>query len=139
VLRSIPAGVVVTVVLLSGAGAGAGAGTAHRVVALHVPGGAPWPEGAATILTFQGETDAEIVAHGVPAGRRAFAYGVWLTGPVASHFIGFTPTARRHQALRVLAPLPAHWRRYRTLELTRERTSSPEGPGVVVLKGPLHR
>jgi hypothetical protein len=106
---------------------------------LAVPGGAAkTPIGAAAVFELSGALNVNIVATGLQPGGNSFAYGIWLAGGTGgSKFIGFTPNVKANTTMRVLAMLPANVNAFKTLELTKETTSTPTTPGTVVLQGAL--
>ncbi len=106
---------------------------------LAVPGGkSKSPFGVAEVLGQNGSLVANIVGQGLAPSGHQFAYAVWLTGPnTTAHFVGFTPTVKADGKLRVLAPLPKNVGTYKTLEITKETTSTPQQPGTVVLTGAI--
>lgn len=82
------------------------------------------------------ETTLAIVAQHLRPNDAHNAYAVWLSNSRKSRLLGFvSPPVGKNGRLRTEGVLPAHYRRFRRLVISLERTARPERPHHIVLIG----
>jgi hypothetical protein len=116
-------------------------------VQLSPPGGGK-ARGALALYAAQGSSQLafQIEGAGLAPNRKHEAYGLWLQGRGASHFLGFAPTVTKNGQLGASGPqakdaanLSSWLAGTRQVLVTRETTQHPTRPGGAVLTGDMSK